>query len=232
MLRRLAYPGAAETLDDATVMRAIDDIIAEISRAGTVRTGTFLLLIPKSSGLATAVAVASEGAIESDQRKLQLDWAAADVAGGATLFVPPRSAAGSERLTLVTATMVYSLKPFTEPTGEASWDIAFCENAVPGNAKSRSVLPPSMAGATLRQGGRRSREQKGSVAKLHLHAVARPMLGVIRWHRDHRRRDILVADRRRRGCPTGKSMPRPEPNPLQHPLKPNPPMPKPRVGGE
>ncbi len=129
LLRRLVYPGAAEALDGPTVARSIDDIIAEIARAGAVRTGTFILLIPDSCGLARAVTQATDGAIESDQRRLQLEWAAADVAAGATLFAQPTIPGTSERLTLVTSTMSFVLKAFTEQSGEASWDIAFCESA-------------------------------------------------------------------------------------------------------
>ena len=129
LLRRFIYPGAAEVLDGPTVTRSIDDIVAEITRAGTVRAGTFILLIPDSCGLAKAAAQATDNAIESDQRRLQLEWAAADVAAGATLFVKPKASGGPDRLTLVTDTMSYVLKPFTEPSGEASWDIAFCESA-------------------------------------------------------------------------------------------------------
>jgi AAA domain len=129
LLRRLVYPGAAEALDGSTVMRSIDDIIVEIARAGAVRTGTFILLIPDSCGLAKAAAQATGNAIESDQRRLQLEWAAADVAVGATLFVQPKTPGVTERLTLVTDTMSYVLKAFTELSGETSWDIAFCESA-------------------------------------------------------------------------------------------------------
>lgn len=129
LLRRLVYPGGAEALDGPTVTRSIDDIVAEIARAGAVRAGMFILLIPDSCGLAKAAAQATDNAIEGDQRRLQLEWAAADVAAGATLFVQPKTPGVTERLTLVTDTMSYVLKAFTEPSGEASWDIAFCESA-------------------------------------------------------------------------------------------------------
>ncbi len=129
LLRHLVYPGAAEALDSPTVTRSIGDIIAEIARAGAVRTGTFIVLIPDSCGLARAAAQATDNAIENDDRRHQLEWAAADVAAGATLFVQPKISGVAERLTLVTDTMSYVLKAFTEPSGEASWDIAFCESA-------------------------------------------------------------------------------------------------------
>ncbi len=129
LLRRLVYPGAAEVLDGASVTRSIDDINAEIARAGAVRAGTFLMLVPESCGLARCVAQATDDAVELDQRRLQLEWAGADIAAGATLFVYPKSPGAAERLTLVTDTMSYVLKPFTEPSGESSWDIAFCESA-------------------------------------------------------------------------------------------------------
>ena len=130
LLRRLVYPGAAEVLDGPTVTRSIDDIVAGIARAGAVRTGTFIILIPDSCGLAKAVAQATDSAIEIDQRKSQLEWAAADATAGATLFVQPKAPGTTDRLTLVTDSMSYVLKPFTEPNGEASWDIAFCESAL------------------------------------------------------------------------------------------------------
>ena len=129
LLRRLVYPGAAEALDGPSVTRSIDNIVADIARAGAVRTGRFIILIPDSCGLAKAVAQATANAIDSDERRLQLEWAAADSAAGATLFVQPKTSFAPERLTLVTDTMSYVLKAFTEQSGEASWDIAFCESA-------------------------------------------------------------------------------------------------------
>ncbi len=129
LLRRLVYPGAAEALDGPSVTRSIDDIVADIARAGAVRTGRFIVLIPDSCGLAKAAAQATGNAIDSDERRLQLEWAAADSAAGATLFVQPKTSVAPERLTLVTDTMSYALKAFTEQSGEASWDIAFCESA-------------------------------------------------------------------------------------------------------
>ena len=41
----------------------------------------------------------------------------------------PRSQTGADRSKLVTATMVYELKPLPEPGGEATWAVALCESA-------------------------------------------------------------------------------------------------------
>ena len=94
-----------------------------------------------------------------------------------------------------------SLRPMAAPaatrrirrhTATTRTRVAFC----PSSPRSRRSA----------RGGRRSREQKGSVAKLHLHAVARPMLGVIRWYgitADEIYWSLTAAGV---GCPTGKSM--------------------------
>lgn len=130
LLRRLSSPQQSELVDAASVLRSIDDIIAELGRTGSARTGAFILLVREATGLGRAVSRATDGAIAEDEVLEQLAWAATDLSSGATLFVPENAGSQPERLTLVTELISYSLRAFREAGGEAAWDIAYCESAV------------------------------------------------------------------------------------------------------
>ncbi len=129
LLRRLGSPTQSDRADAGSVLNSIDAIVAELGRTGLARTGVLALLITEASGLGRSVARATNGDIAEDEVREQHSWAAADLASGATLFVPTRAGSQPERLFLVTELMTYSLRPFREQGGEASWDIAFCESA-------------------------------------------------------------------------------------------------------
>jgi hypothetical protein len=128
LLRRLVSPLAAEALDATTIMRAVDDIATEVARAGAVRAGTFIVLIPESANLGRAVSRATDGAVAQDERREQIDWASSEMLAGATLFVPDMTETIPSRLTLGTSLMTYNLRAFREQGGEPSWDIAVCNN--------------------------------------------------------------------------------------------------------
>ncbi|KAB2799993.1 DNA helicase [Brucella anthropi] len=130
LLRRLAAPSRTDNLEAESIARAIDDVIAEVGRAGTVRSGTLVLVFYQNAGLAEAVYDVSNGQIAIDEYYKQLDWVRADLDGGATLLVPRDFQEGTGKLQLVTATMRYVLAPHRQD-GSAAWDIAACVKAEP-----------------------------------------------------------------------------------------------------
>ncbi|MFL5255994.1 MAG: hypothetical protein ACJ8AI_24500 [Rhodopila sp.] len=88
LLRRLTSPLQSERLDAPEVLRSIDDICLEISRAERGRQGSFILLLAAGCGLASAVNEATEGAVAEDDYYEQLRWAQADMFSGTSLLVP------------------------------------------------------------------------------------------------------------------------------------------------
>lgn len=129
LLRRLVAPTRLDNLDSTSIGKAIEDIIADVARAGTSRAGSFILTFNPASKLAEAVYDASGNEIPIDEFHAQLDWVRGDLDGGATLLVP-REFDGKSRLQLVTSAMVYTLTPM-RVEGTAVWDIAVCQLVKP-----------------------------------------------------------------------------------------------------
>jgi len=88
LMKRLVVPSRLDLLDAQSIVRSIDDIIANLSRSATIRQGSFILGFITNSGLGDAVYTASGGAIAVDELREQLEWIRADLDGGTTLLVP------------------------------------------------------------------------------------------------------------------------------------------------
>lgn len=127
LLRRLVAPTRLDNLESTSIARAIDDIVVEAGRAGSSRTGTFVLMFSQKSGLGDEVYRITEGDIPIDEYRRQLDWVRADLDGGATLFVPRIFDPSKDRLQLVSTSMVYDLTPMWSD-GVAAWDVAVCSH--------------------------------------------------------------------------------------------------------
>ncbi|RDJ00743.1 DNA helicase [Rhizobium phaseoli] len=125
LLKRLIRPARMEQLDAESISRAIDDLIVSLGRATTARAGTFVLIFDASAKLGDAVYDASEGEIAVDEWRRQLQWAQADIDGGATLLVPKSFDPQTSSIRLVTDNMVYRLHGFRDD-GAMRWDIAIC----------------------------------------------------------------------------------------------------------
>lgn len=125
LLRRLVAPTRLDNLEAGSIARAIDDIAVEAGRAGSSRTGTFVLMFSQKSKLGDAVYEITEGDIPTDEYRRQLDWVRADLDRGATLLVPRVFDPSADRLQLVSSTMVYDLTPMWSD-GVAAWDVAVC----------------------------------------------------------------------------------------------------------
>lgn len=130
LLKRLVLPSRTDNLEAESIARAIDDVIAEVGRIGTVRSGTLVLVFYQNAGLAEAVYDVSDGQIAVDEYYRQLDWVRADLDGGATLLVPRDFEEGAGKLQLVTTAMRYVLMAHRQE-GAAAWDIAACVKAEP-----------------------------------------------------------------------------------------------------
>lgn len=79
---------------------------------------------------------ASEGEIAADDFRGQIKWLQADLDGGATLVVPKDFDPNENNLRLVTASLVYTLKPFLDE-GARTWDIAVCSTVKPRSESFR-----------------------------------------------------------------------------------------------
>lgn len=126
LLRRLVAPARMDHLDADSIARAINDLIASVSRASSVRAGTFILFFDTQSKLGDAIYTVTSGEIPIDEYRRQLDWVRADLDQGATLLVPRDFDPATGWLRLVTDTMVYRLRAFRNE-GAPVWDIAVCQ---------------------------------------------------------------------------------------------------------
>lgn len=126
LLKRLVVPSRFELLDSVSITRAIDDIVAEVGRSVSIRSGTFLMLVRRSEDLENLVYAATDGQIATDDFKAQRDWVSADFDGGATLLIPRRFET-NDRMLLVTNTSIYKLSAFREENSSV-WDIAHCDS--------------------------------------------------------------------------------------------------------
>ncbi|KDU96376.1 hypothetical protein GLUCORHAEAF1_02615 [Komagataeibacter rhaeticus AF1] len=130
IIRRLVSPARTEPVDALIVTRAIDDIVRCLAREGAVRSGTFILHVSEYAGLGDAASKATNGSIEADDIRSQVEWAMADMAGGAELLVPVGGTTVDHRvLMLVTPAMVYEVAPANRADGTSTWDIAYCRKA-------------------------------------------------------------------------------------------------------
>lgn len=127
LLKRLIMPTRLDNLDSDSITQAIDDVIADVGRSSSTRSGAFVLLFAPAAHLGEAVYDASGGDIPIDEYSDQLDWVRAELAGGATLLTPRRGS-DAERLTLVTSALLCQLAPFRQ-AGAPTWDIAVCFDA-------------------------------------------------------------------------------------------------------
>jgi hypothetical protein len=64
-------------------------------------------------GVADSIYAATNGQIATDEFRRQLEWVRADLAGGASLLVPPGFDPVAGRLNLVTESMVWGARPAT-----------------------------------------------------------------------------------------------------------------------
>jgi hypothetical protein len=126
LLRRLVTPARMDHLDADSIARAISDLIASVSRASSVRAGTFILFFDTKSKLGDAVYAATSGEIPIDEYRRQLDWVRADLDQGATLLIPREFDPATSWLRLVTDTMTYRLRAFRNE-GTPVWDVAVCQ---------------------------------------------------------------------------------------------------------
>lgn len=130
LLKRLVAPGSRDSVDARSTTQAVREIVNEVALSVTMRTGCFIVLFRERSRLASAVYDVTGGDVAEDEIQQQLEWVRADIANGATLFVPRRFAAGTDTMRLVTSEMVYRLKAFVD-NGTPVWDIAECVEVTP-----------------------------------------------------------------------------------------------------
>ena len=126
LMRRLVAPLRTEPLDADSIILAIQDTAVELERQGALRGGTYLLLVPDTSGLGQAVARVTGGQIAVDDVVEHVRWAQADLANGAQLLVPADPSGSPKPLVLMTQIMRYDLRPSRALGEEPSWDIAYC----------------------------------------------------------------------------------------------------------
>lgn len=126
LLRRLVTPARMDHLDADSIARAISDLIASVSRASSVRAGTFILFFDAKAKLGDAVYTVTSGDIPIDEYRRQLDWIRADLDQGVTLLIPREFDPATSWLRLVTDTMIYRLRAFRNE-GTPVWDIAVCQ---------------------------------------------------------------------------------------------------------
>ena len=154
-------------MDALTIVRSIDDIVANIAQAAAVQPGTFILGFTVSAGLGEAVYNASNGAIAIDEFNQQLDWSRADLDTGAKLLVPRAFDPAIDTLRLVTEAMLYRLRAFRYDDGSAPWDIAVCveiklrTNALKLASDIDHVIDQSVAVAKLPNEARQLRARLG-----------------------------------------------------------------------
>lgn len=157
LLKRLIAPARMDQLDADSVGRAIDDLIASVSRSASARAGSFILTFDRQSKLGEAVYDATRGEIPVDEYRRQLDWVRGDIDGGATLLVPRAFDPASTWLRLVTENAVYKLRAF-RAEGAVAWDVAVCQ-AVElrdgafslGDTDEHAVLQPVIIAANSRE---------------------------------------------------------------------------------
>lgn len=157
LLRRLAAPTRTDNLEAESIVRAIDDVIAEVGRSGTARAGTLVLMFTQAAKIGETVYDLSQGQIAVDEYRRQLDWVRADLDGGATLLAPRDFEPGVGRLQIITATMRYVLAPFRQD-GSATWDIGACTTVEPrpeslsfGDQEEHDLLQPIEVVGSARQ---------------------------------------------------------------------------------
>lgn len=127
LIKRLVAPTRADQLSAESVARAIDDLVASISRSASTHAGTLVMMFGQQSGLADAIYNATAGEISVDDYRLQLEWVRTDLDGGATLLAPKTFDPSNSWLRIVTNNMVYGLRPLREEGG-ATWSIAVCQS--------------------------------------------------------------------------------------------------------
>ncbi|MGA3124371.1 MAG: AAA domain-containing protein [Polyangiaceae bacterium] len=128
LLKRLVAPSKLDAVDAPSVARAVEDILASIARSVSIRAGSFILMFLDRAKLDDLVYTATDGDVAIDDRPAQLDWARADLDGGAALLVPRSFDPATSLLRLVTESSVYELSAFRD-AGTSVWDIAACTRA-------------------------------------------------------------------------------------------------------
>ena len=163
LLRRLVTPARMDHLDADSIARAIRDLIASVSRASSVRAGTFIFFFDTQSKLGDAIYTITSGAIPVDEYRRQLDWVRADLDQGATLLIPREFDPATSWLRLVTDTMIYRLRAFRNE-GAPVWDIVVCQgvdvrDAVfsPGEHDEHTIVQP----ITVATSSRTAQELRG-----------------------------------------------------------------------
>ncbi len=157
LIRQLVSPSRSEMLAASSVARSIEDIIAELERQGAVRSGTFLLLLPDTSGLGAAVATATGGGVAADDHEGCIAWAQADLAGG-VIFLAPEGDGDNLPTYLATQAMRYELRPSQSRGENPTWQIAYCpaarlrneELVLRGRYESHTVTQPVQVHGTPR----------------------------------------------------------------------------------
>lgn len=179
LLRRLVTPARMDHLDADSIARAISDLIASVSRASSVRAGTFIFFFDTQSKLGDAVYTITSGAIPVDEYRRQLDWVRADLDQGATLLVPRDFDPATSWLRLVTDTMIYRLRAFRNE-GTPVWDTAVCQGVdvrddvfSPGEHDEHTIVQP----ITVATSSRTAQELRGRLGPdiLDWSSFARPV---------------------------------------------------------
>lgn len=163
LLRRLVTPARMDHLDADSIARAIRDLIASVSRASSVRPGTFIFFFDTQSKLGDAIYTITSGVVPVDEYRRQLDWVRADLDQGATLLVPREFDPATSWLRLITDTMIYRLRAFRNE-GAPVWDVVVCQGVEvrddvfsPGDHDEHTIVQP----ITVATSSRTAQELRG-----------------------------------------------------------------------
>ena len=122
-LRGVIFPGPRDALDVGSLAWGCDEIVAEVSQSLGRSSGRCTLLVPRTTaGLGDAVYDVTCGAVTKDDFKTQLTFVQADLDSGTTVYESPANADDNPHAYLVTARMVYTVRPYYSAISACLWN--------------------------------------------------------------------------------------------------------------
>jgi hypothetical protein len=125
-LRALIQPDRRREFDSRIVVQEIDSVLTDLGVESFEDTGKYVLALRlgETSKLTAALRTASEDSFDPGDFEAQLDFVRADLATGAKLV-----AMSNGGLALLTDTLSYVLRPFSQAGTENTWRVATCDYA-------------------------------------------------------------------------------------------------------